>query len=76
MGQNTRQQLFLRVSQFFGSFCLRPVRSIVYSGAGSSNSGFAWYAEIRLVYKYKPYSALARMIIIVVSNPFVFLACF
>ena len=33
--------------------CLHPVGSVVYFGAGSSNSGCAWYAELRLIYKEK-----------------------
>ena len=39
------------LGQFVVWFCLRPVRSIVYYGAGSSNSGCAWYAGIRLIHK-------------------------
>ena len=39
---------FLR--QFVVWLCMRPVRSIVYCGAGS-NSDCAWYAQIRLIYK-------------------------
>ena len=39
------------LGQFVVWFCFRPVRSIVYFGAGSSSSsGCAWYAEIRLIY--------------------------
>ena len=37
------------LGQFVVWFCLRPVPSIVYSG--SSSSGCARYAEIRLIYK-------------------------
>ena len=40
------------LGQFVVWFCLRPVRSIVYSGAGSSNSELCLVcAEIRLIYK-------------------------
>ena len=39
------------LGQFVGWLCMRPVRSIVYSGAGRSISGCTWYAETRLIYK-------------------------